>query len=463
VAAANSARTGLPPRLDEAMPSLRERLCRLVRIPSISGDPAHAADLDACARATAELLAATGAHTELWHAPDGPPAVYADLPGPHGAPTVLLYAHYDVQPPGADAAWAAPPFEPCERDGRLYGRGAADDKAGILIHLAAVELWHGRPPCHVKMLIEGEEEVGSPNLSWLLDEHGNTLAADVMVLADSLNWQAGIPALTTSARGDADVVVALRTLANPVHEGVYGGPVPDALSALARVLASLHDDAGAASIDGLPPATPPEQSSSYPTIDPALFRAEAGLLDGVATIGRGELHERLWLRPAVSVLAIDAPAVDGAINQLAPTARARISLRIPPGMDAEAATDALERHLRRHAPWGAAVTVTRGEVAHPARLTASAPVLAAAEQALTKGFGTPPVRIGLGGTLSIIAPIMARYPAANLLLTGIEDPQTHAHAQNESLNLADFRRACLAEALLLHNLSQLGDQIQAAR
>ncbi len=430
------------------LPTVRAGLERLVRIPSVSADPSAGGHLWASAEEVARQLADAGlTDVEVVTAGGGLPAVIGVRRGAPGAPTVLLYAHHDVQPVGDLAAWDSDPFEPVERDGRLYGRGAADDKAGIAVHLAAVRALGEDRGVTVAVLIDGEEEIGSPTLPAVLAEHRERLTADVLVLADSTNWRVGVPALTTSLRGGVNVVVEVRTLRHAVHSGVYGGPTPDALTALARLLATCHDAAGDVAVHGL----------SRGTADPLdltedEFRADAGVLDDVALIGSGSLTSRLWKAPALSVVAIDAPAVDDAGLLLVPSARARLSLRIAPGDDPEAARDALVAHLHEHAPWGAEVTVTAGRPVAPYTAGTSGPAYDAARSAYAEAFGRPVVEIGVGGSIAFVKAFAEAFPAAEVLITGVEDPDTRAHGPNESLHLADFASACLAEALLLERL-----------
>jgi cysteinylglycine-S-conjugate dipeptidase len=400
------------------------------------------------ADAVAALFAATGLErVEVVRVDGGQPAVLGHHPAPDGAPTVLLYAHHDVQPAGDLAGWNSEPFEPVERDGRLFARGAADDKAGIALHLAALRALGDDLRVGVTMLIDGEEEIGSPSLAGILDRYGDRLAPDVAVLADSTNWRIGIPALTTSLRGGVNVVVEVRTLRHAVHNGVYGGPVPDALTALARLLATLHDERGEVAVAGLArgPADPLDLTE-------AQLRADAGLLDGVRVLGAGPLTARMWTGPAISVIGVDAPAVDTAAMMLVPSARAKITLRVAPGDDADAAGAALAAHLRAHAPWGASVTVDVGKAVQPIALRTDGPAYAVARAALSEAWGTAAVDIGVGGSIDFVGTITRRFPAAEILVTGVEDPDTRAHGANESLQLAEFERACLAEALLLARL-----------
>ncbi|RJK96911.1 dipeptidase [Vallicoccus soli] len=435
--------------IERVLPSVRADLEALVRIPSVSADPARADDVLRSAEETARLLRAAGSQdVRVLAADGGAPAVVARWPAPQGAPTVLLYAHHDVQPTGARADWTDDPFEPVERDGRLYARGAADDKAGVAAHLAALRAWDGRPPVGVTVLVEGEEEVGSPTLAAFLAEHRDLLAADAMVLADSTNWRVGVPALTRTLRGLADCVVEVRTLEHAVHSGMYGGPVPDALTALCRLLATLHDERGDVAVPGLVtgPADPLDLTEEQ-------LRADAGVVEGVELIGSGALTERLWTRPAVAVVGLDATPVASASNTLVPVARAKVSLRVAPGDDAGRALAALGEHLRAHAPWGARVTVSDGSTGEPFSTGPDGWAEAAARRAFAAAWGRDAVDTGIGGSIPFIAAFAEAFPDAAILVTGVEDPDSRAHGADESLHLGEFAKVCLAEALLLAELA----------
>jgi cysteinylglycine-S-conjugate dipeptidase len=432
----------------EVLPSVRADLARLVRIPSVSADPDAAQHVWASAATIAELLREAGLpKVDVVTAGNSRPAVLGHRPGPDGAPTVLLYAHHDVQPPGAAADWDSDPFEPAERDGRLYGRGTADDKAGVAVHLAALRAHGDRLPVGVTVLVEGEEEIGSPALPGFLRAFRDSLQADVVVFADAANWAEDVPALTTSLRGGTSVVVEVRTLRHGVHSGMYGGPVPDALTALCRMLASLHDERGDVAVPGLTrgDADPLDLTEAH-------FRAEAGVLDGVRLTGTGGLTARLWAGPAIAVTGIDAPSVATASNTLVPVARAKVSMRVAPGDDAAAARDALVAHLEAHAPWGARVSVQPGALAAPFTARSAGQAYRAARSALSEAWGTAAVDAGAGGSIPFVTAYAGLFPDAEILITGVEDPGTRAHGSNESLHLATFERACLAEALLLGRL-----------
>ncbi len=433
----------------DLMPGLRADLEALTRIPSVSLDAFDQGHVEASAEATAELLRAEGLEVEIVRE-GGRPAVIGHLDGPEGAPTVMLYAHHDVQPPGDDTDWDSPPFEPTERDGRLYGRGAADDKAGIMAHLAALRAHRGRLPVGVTVFVEGEEEIGSDSLPTILQRHGEKLRADAIVLADSTNWAIGEPALTTTLRGLIRVVVTVRTLDHGIHSGMFGGAVPDAITALVRLLATLHDEAGDVAIAGLRSGT-----ASDLDFDEARLREESGLLDGVDVIGTGSLLERIWAKPTATVIGIDAPSVARSSNTLVPTASAKVSIRLAPAEDPMDAYAAVQRHVEANIPWGAKVEVHLEDQGSGFAADADGPVYDQARAAFTDAWGVEPVDIGVGGSIPFVAAFAEKFPQAAILVTGVEDPDTRAHGANESLHLGEFERVCVAEAILLARLGAL--------
>ncbi|WP_110181220.1 dipeptidase [Nocardioides solisilvae] len=436
-------------RVQQVLPGIRRDLEALVRIQSVSADPARAGEVERSAEAVRDLFAAEGCEARIVRADGGAPGVIAHKSGPEGAPTVLLYAHHDVQPENDHAEWDSPPWEPTERDGRLYARGAADDKAGVVAHLAALRVFGDDLPVHVVVFVEGEEEVGSETLVPLLREHRDELAADVIVIADSGNWDIGVPALTTSLRGLVRADVEVRTLTHAVHSGMWGGLVPDSIVALSRLLASLHDDEGNVAVEGLHAG--PAADVDYPE---ERLRAESGAVPGIEWIGSGSAVERLWTRPALSITGLDAPQVDGASNTLVPAARAKISLRIAPGDTSANAVECLRRHLEAHVPWGAELTFTVVDTGEATQIDATGPAYDAARAAFTEAWdGTAPVDMGVGGSIPFIAEFLETFPQASVLVTGVEDPDTRAHGANEGLHLAEFERVLLAEALLLAKLA----------
>lgn len=445
--------SALRSRVRALFPGLRADLESLVRIPGVSNPAFDAAQVQRSAEVVAGMLRDAGLpEVQVLTATraDGlvsRPAVVGRRPAPAGAPTVLLYAHHDVQPPGADADWDSAPFEPVERDGRLYGRGVADDKAGIVAHLGALRALGGDVPVGVTVFVEGEEEVGSPTFVDFLRAYRDLLAADVVVLADSVNWKVGVPAFTTSLRGLVDCEVEVAVLEHAIHSGMYGGPILDAPTLLARLIATLHDDEGNVAVAGLFSA--PDPAVDY---DEADLRTDASLLPGVRLAGSGSITGRLWTKPALSVIGFDATSVAHASNTIAPSARAKLSLRIAPGQDPDQAAEALRDHLLAHAPFGARVTVVDGDRGRPWAGAADSPAAEIARRAYGDAWGTPPVDVGLGGSIPLVADLLEVFPDATVLVTGVEDPDSRAHSANESVHLGELEKVVLAEALLLSRL-----------
>jgi len=420
---------------------IRADLERLVAIPSIAFDGFPRGPLDAAAALVASQLEEAGGEVRMVDVPGEAPTVVAEYPG-HG-PAVLLYAHYDVQPAPAEG-WDTDPFTPTLAGGRLYGRGAADDKSGIVAHLAALRAFGGKPPVPVKVVIEGSEENGRQRLLALVDSDPELLRADVLVIADTGNWQVGEPTLSLTLRGHGKLTVTLRTLENALHSGQFGGAAPDALLALTRLVATLHDDRGAVAVEGLQDHA--WEGAQWPE---DAFRRQAGVLDGVELVGAGTVADRVWARHAISVLGLDAPPVDGAGNIVIPQARAKIAVRVPPGADGERSLAAVERHLRERAPWGARLEI---EI-EPASTAIALPAFAPAERALERAFGRPVARMGSGGSVPLVAKLHEAYPDADIVLWGAQDgDRAQIHAANESVDLGEIERLALAEALLLEEL-----------
>jgi acetylornithine deacetylase/succinyl-diaminopimelate desuccinylase-like protein len=464
------ARPSTPPELLEAlrssvrdgMPQAIGDLSSLVRIPSVSWDGFDAEHVQRSAEHTAQLLRDLDVFETVIvdRAPTsggalGQPAVLARRPARDGRPTVLLYAHHDVQPPGDDAAWSSPPYEPTLRGDRIYGRGAADDKAGVVAHVAAIRALRDVDPdpgVGIAVFIEGEEEFGSRSFAALLERHRELLAADVIVVADSDNWSIDTPSLTVALRGNVTFSLTVSTLAHASHSGVFGGAVPDAMLATIALLATLHDAEGAVAVDGLT-----DHEQAVPEIEESRLRADTGLLDGVTPIGRGPLLHRIWAQPSITVTGIDAPSVQNASNTLAPAITVKISARVAPGQRAADAFAALEKHLLDHAPFGAHVTISTVDLGDPFLVDIDGWAADEALVAMTEAWGAPPVLAGVGGSIPFISQLAETFPTAQVLVTGVEDPETRAHSPNESLHLGVLQRAVLTEALLLGRLNAADD------
>ncbi len=437
-------------RVHALLPTLRTDLEALARIPSVSLSAFDQARVDESADAVAALFRAEGLDVEIVRE-GGRPAVLGHLDGPPGAPTVLLYAHHDVQPTGEATLWDSPPFEPTERAGRLYGRGVADDKAGITVHLAALRALTGALPVGIKIFIEGEEEIGSDSLPAILQRHRNKLSADAIVLADSGNWEIGTPALTTTLRGLVRVVVTVRTLDHAIHSGMFGGAVPDALTTLIRLISTLHDEHGNLTVEGLKRGTAADLA-----YDEARLRRESGMLGGTQVIGtEGSILTRLWNLPSMTTIGMDVPSVDESSNTLLASARAKLSMRIAPDERAADGVAALERHLRAHVPWGAEVDIVLDDTGEGFAADVDGPMYDQARAAFRDAWGVEPVDAGVGGSIPFVAAFAEQFPQAALLVTGVEDPDSRAHGANESLHLDEWERACVAEAVLLARIGAL--------
>lgn len=445
---------------DAGIPSALADLGSLVRIPSIAWPAFDQSALVKSADAVAALLEGTGVFdsVEVKRAAIpgtdefGQPAVLATRAARNGRPTVLLYAHHDVQPPGDEALWDSPPFEPTVRDGRLYGRGAADDKAGIMAHVGAIravaEVLGDDLDLGIAVFIEGEEEYGSRSFAQFLADNADVLRADVIVVADSGNWDERTPGLTVSLRGNARFTLTVRTLEHASHSGMMGGAVPDAMLATVKLLATLWDDDGAVAVEGLA-----VRDAETPAYDEATLRAESGLLEGVSPIGRDSILSRIWNKPSVTITGWDATPVEAASNTLAPQTSVVISARVAPGQDAEEAFAAVEKHLRAHAPFGAQLQFTDVDCGDSFLVDTSGWAVGEARAAFADGYGVDSVDVGIGGSIPFISDLVREFPSAQILVTGVEDPHARAHSPNESLHLDTFRNALVSEALLLTRLN----------
>ncbi len=446
--------------VEGGIPQALADLGDLVRIPSIAWPSFDQEQLVRSAHAVAALAEATGVFDSVEVARAaipgtdelGQPAVLATRAARNGRPTVLLYAHHDVQPPGDEALWQSPPFEPTVRDGRLYGRGAADDKAGVMAHIAALravrEVCGDDLDLGVALFIEGEEEYGSRSFAQFLSDHAEKLRADVIVVADSGNWDQDTPAVTVSLRGNARFTLRVRTLEHASHSGMFGGAVPDATMAMIRLLATLWNEDGSVAVEGLH-----VRDAETPAYTEETLRAEAGLLPATQPIGTGSIVGRIWNQPSITVTGIDATSVTAASNTLAPVIDVVISARVAPGQSAQEAYDAIEAHLRARAPFGAELEFSDIDLGNPFLVDTSGWAIAEMRDVLAEGYGTGPVDIGVGGSIPFIADLVREFPGAQILVTGVEDPHSRAHSPNESLHLDTFRRAAISEALLLSRLN----------
>lgn len=432
------------------MPRAKAELTELVAFKSVADfEQFPRSESEAAANWVADALRAEGFEdVALLDTPDGTQSVYGLLPGPEGAPTVLLYAHYDVQPPLDEAAWTSPPFELTERDGRWYGRGSADCKGGVLMHLLALRALkaNGGVPVTVKVIAEGSEEQGTGGLERYAEQHPDLLAADTIVIGDAGNFRVGLPTVTATLRGMTLVRVRIDTLSGNLHSGQFGGAAPDALAALVRVLDSLRAEDGSTTVDGL---TGDEvwDGLQYEEDD---FRKDAKVLDGVRLVGKGTVADRIWARPAVTVIGIDCPPVVGATPSVQAAARALISLRVPPGVDAAEATKLLQTHLETHTPWGAQVTTEQIGQGQPFRADTTSPAYAAMAAAMGEAYpGEEMQYAGQGGSIPLCNTLAALYPRAEILLIGLSEPEAQIHAVNESVSPEELERLSVAEALFL--------------
>jgi acetylornithine deacetylase/succinyl-diaminopimelate desuccinylase-like protein len=440
--------------IDAGFDAATKELEDLVRIPGIAWEAFDAKNLELSAETIAKLFRDTGVFevVEVRRASidgkPGSPAVVARRAARNGKPQILLYAHHDVQPPGDETAWETTPFEPVTRDGRMYGRGAADDKAGIVSHLAAirtlVEICGPDFEVGISVFIEGEEEAGSPTFRPFLEQNQDILKADCIVVADSGNWSETIPALTATLRGLVSQVIEVKTLDHALHSGMYGGAVPDAMTATIRLLASLHDSEGNVAVAGLH-----EGKAADLPYDDADLRRDSGLLDGVSQLGTGTILDRIWNKPSITVIGIDVPSVALSSNTMLPAVSSKISMRIAPGQKPEDALEALRNHLNKHVPFGAQLHFGEIELGKPFAVDDSGWASELARVSLKAAWDETVVDIGVGGSIPFIADLIEVFPGAQILVTGVEDPDSRAHSPNESVHLDSLRKTMLAESLML--------------
>ena len=435
----------------DAMPELVADLERLVAIPSIAFPGYPAEPVERMGAVTLDLFQKAGFRdARLMEVPSGYPPIYAELPGPEGSPVVVLYAHYDVQPAPPEQGWSSDPWTPTRKDdGRIYGRGAADDISGLIAHLGTMRVFDGRPPCTVKLILEGMEETES-NLEAFVEAHPELFVCDLFIVCDMGNLRVGDPVFTTALRGDVACIVTVSTLQHTLHSGVFGGPAPDAMMSLARLLATLHDDNGDVAVENVSTGTWAGEQFTEEDL-----RASADVLDGVGLTGTGAVGDRLWAHPSINAIGIDMTSIAGSSNVLIPEASAKISMRIVPGSDPVKELDALVTHLETHAPWGARVEVKRTKEAPPFLCATDGPGYAAARWAMEQAFGKPVGEAGSGGSIPLLRTLQTAAPAAEFILWGAEDmAAARIHASDESVDPTEIERLVVAQALLLQRLSE---------
>jgi acetylornithine deacetylase/succinyl-diaminopimelate desuccinylase-like protein len=452
--------------LDAHLALFQDQLVTLSRIPGVSAEAAPNPNLRQSAEATAEVMRAAGIeNVQILDLPGVHPYVYGDWLGKPGAPTILLYGHHDVQPPGRPEKWVSPAYEPTVRGGRLYGRGTADDKAGVMTHVAAVASYLksvGELPLNVRFVIEGEEEIGSENLGKFLETYRHMLAADFIVLSDTANFDTGVPALTYQLRGICTIDVTVQSIAQPVHSGMWGGPVPDPVQILCTLVAGLQGKRGEIAVPGLyqqvakTPAKQLQRIRKLP-FNEAKFKREARMMKGMKLAGEKgySVYEQLWTRPSLTVIAFDARPVKGSSNQIIDSVTARLSLRTVPNMDAKAAGKAVVRKLTAKPPYGAKVTAKVVGSTPWWTTDPEGPAFEAARRALKAGYGKETAMIGAGGSIGFVGPFADLLGGAPCILMGVEDPQCNAHSENESLHLGDWVKSMKSAIHMYDELSRV--------
>jgi cysteinylglycine-S-conjugate dipeptidase len=452
--------------LDRHLGDFTKTLTDLCRVPSISAEGFPKEEVRRSAEAVARVLRGAGIENEeVLEIPGVHPYVYGDWLHRPGAPTILLYGHHDVQPPGRPEKWRSPAFEPTERDGRLYGRGTADDKGGVMAHVAAVAAYlqtAGSLPCNVKFIVEGEEETGSQNLAKFLKAYKRMMTADFIVLSDTGNFDTGVPALTYQLRGICEVDVEVQCLDHPIHSGLWGGPVPDPVQILCKLIADLQGKDGSLNVPGLyrkvakPTARQRARFRQLP-FNEGKFKREAGMMPGMNLGGEKaySIYERLWTRPALTVIALEARPLLGSSNQIIDAARARLSLRTVPDMDAREVGQLLVKTLTGTRPHGAKVTARVRGTTPWWTTDPDGPAFEAARRALEAGFGEKAVMMGCGGSIGFVQPFADLLGGAPCLLMGVADPVCNAHSENESLHLGDWAKSMRAAIHLYDELARL--------
>ena len=434
------------------MPRAKKDLAELVAIPSVADPKQYPRKkcIDAANRVARHFSDVGFTNVAMREMRDGYPAIYGERKAKRGAPTVLLYAHYDVQPPLDEKAWKSPPFKLTEKNGRWFGRGAADCKGNILMHLTALRALDGEAPLNLKLIVEGAEEQGTGALEEYVEKHPKEFDADAILICDVGNFAAGIPTVTATLRGIANVDVTVRALKSPMHSGMFGGPAPDPVAALIAMLATLRDAKGNTTIRGIPNRQK-WKGIDYPA---AQFRKDANVVEGAEMLGSGSVAEMLWARPAVTVLGIDIPPVVGSTAAIQAEAKARLSLRVPPGMNAKKAQDALVAHLKAVAPWQLKVEVERVGLGDPFTGSLKGPAFNAMSAAMKDAFGKELTIEGQGGSIPLCNALQQAVPRAEIMLIGVEEPRCLIHAPNESVDPRELERMAVAEAIFLQRFAE---------
>ncbi len=445
-----------------------EELKSVIRIKSISAPGFDRTEVNNCANAVAHSLREIGMdNVELLELPNVHPYVFGEWLGKKDAPTVLLYAHYDVQPTGDTKRWNTDPFSPETIENRLYGRGSADDKAGVYAHISALACYlktSNELPLNVKVVFEGEEETGSEHLTQFLEKYKDRLAADFMILTDTENYDIGIPGITTRLRGLVSVDVVVSVLKQPVHSGGFGGPLPDAIQSLAKIIAKLTDDNGKMLIPGIYDDVEKISNETKDQIKKLPFNEEdfkrkSCVLDGVALTGEKDFspHEQIWFRPSLSVNAIQASSREQVSNIIVDSAWCRLGIRTVPNMDSHKVLKQLSEFIYKHTPKGVLTEVIPEHAVSWWRTETKNKAFRAAKEAMLKSFGHEAVFMGCGGSIGFVEPFSNALGGAPALLIGVEDPFTNAHSWNESLYLPDWRKCIESLIYLYENLSLIKD------
>lgn len=436
-------------------------LCELLRIPSVSADTRHRGDMQAAAEWVANQFRSLELATEIIPTA-GHPLVFAESSKISGQPTVLVYGHYDVQPPDPLGEWITPPFEPTIRNGNVYARGATDDKGQMLTHIKSVQAWLktvGQLPIQVKFLIEGEEEVSSQSLNAWLPENADKLACDVVVISDTSQFAPGQPAITYGLRGIAYYEIRLRGPSQDLHSGTFGGAVLNPAMALAKILSALIDDQGRIQLPGfyddVAPLTPAEREQfAQLNFDEAKFKQQLGLSALHGEAGYTTL-ERRWARPTCDINGLTSGYQgEGAKTVLPATASAKLSFRLVPHQQPAKITAALEAFLRERTPPGVTLELIDMHGAPGVVVPLDSPYVAAARSAIEHGFGKAPVMIREGGSIPIVNKFREVLGVDTLLLGwGLDDDNTHS--PNEKFCLADFHRGIQSSAKLWETLAAM--------